>query len=78
MKRPIFFLMLSIPFLLVNIIKDEPAYFLLAGIYIWLIQLARLLYVGLGWGKALLAFTPFGLKYWAKMWEMDTTKSIIA
>jgi hypothetical protein len=72
MKRPLFILMLLLPFLLVNIIKDEPSYFLLAALYIWLVKFARSLYVGVRWNEGLLAF---GIGYWAKMFQSDAPKA---
>lgn len=71
MKRSLFFLLLSLPFLLVDLIKDDPRNFLVAAFYIWLLQYARLLYVGVSWKRALLAFTPFGTGIRIKMWQKD-------
>lgn len=69
---------MALPFLLLPIIKEDPSYFLIAVVYMGLVQFARLLHVGVKGTDALLAFTPFGMHHWLKMWQKDGTRSNLA
>jgi hypothetical protein len=71
MKRPVFILLLLLPFLFVAFIGQENYFLPIAICYIWVIQSLRLRYVGVEWRDVAIAFTPFGLKHWWKMWDKD-------
>lgn len=63
--------LLLLPFIGILIFEGNKWYLLFACLYIFLLQIFRLLYIGIKFNQVLLAFTPFGIKYWWKMWERD-------
>jgi hypothetical protein len=71
MNRSTFIILLSIPFFSLAFVKFTPPIFLCACLYIIVLQFLRLSSKGLSLGQILLSYTPFGIRYWGKMWEND-------
>ena len=71
MKRPLFILLLFVPIIGAFFFSHLKFYLLFAVLYIWTLQTIRLRYVGVEWRDIAIASTPFGVKYWWKMWEKD-------
>ena len=71
MKRSFFIMLLTLPFLGIFFLEINRYYLVISCLYIWTLQVIRLYSIGLDWYEILLAFTPFGIKYWFKMWKKD-------
>lgn len=70
MTRNIFLILFIIPFVAVAFFRDF--YFILICVfYVWLLQALRLKYLGFNVKEIMLAYTPFGIKHWLRIWERD-------
>lgn len=71
MSRTAYLILLCLPFVMIFFVKPNIWFFIYAWMYFTLIKLIRFHSVGLTIRQILLSFTPFGLKYWRRLFEKD-------
>jgi len=74
MTRNIFILLIILPFIAAFFITPGIYFLVIGAVYLMLIQFVRLSYLNFNLKEILLAYTPFGLITWLKMWEKDNTE----
>jgi len=71
MSRTAYLILSCLPFVMIFFVKPSIWFFIYAWIYFTLIKLIRFHSVGLTIRQILLSYTPFGLKYWRRLFEKD-------
>lgn len=72
MNRTTFLVLLSLPFMTLFFIKPDMWFFILAWVYFTVLKFIRFYSIGLTINQILLTYTPFGLKYWQRLFEKDS------